>query len=719
MFLLACMTTGAATATSEVLPAAHLPSFKDEADWKAYRASIESEIERARTLFATAARDAQPGERVTVRCGGLSTTFIAGNPIPLLGSGHCEVETKAGTRSVEISATMWGAGPWRNLILGPGEFAQRFPQQYVQAAGVETGQLFKRSGDYFLFLRRGKLFSFLATDDELRMVSSANVTGPAKGKHDDWYEEMLVDGRTIVVLGFDLDRASTRIELFDLDLHGQISHRDGYSRAVDVGSFHMSGNYASRLEGHTLVFYSPVAMDFIEERTSRLPPLRRWSGTEFEDLEPLAAGDIYRSRIAETDAIQSLHLMTRCQLDVTPMRCQTNGVLAPHNSWAYPALDAVYVWANAQGESPEDYALLRLPFDGSAPSSLRVQGSPQARDAVMMKDGYLNALVDADAETLRMWRSQSKRGGSAFLRVPITSFGDEKAESRPEQYRALQERESYARRFVGDWLLYNNSDPDRTIAMRIDIPRAPVSLPLADVGLFEEMGQDAITFGYLPHDTQIGVVALGDEAHVLAQLRSPQAGTPDSRTIGGAYHPLGAGRGFFAQPLAEITEPTASLQFYGFDQGRLSHVGELLSSPKREDGCEVSCDPFDWFGDSRAIFIGDRIYAFIGYELVEARLEQGRIRETRRIDFTPRVPKFLPPPCYQGEIYRGQTGPGTPVVIENAFTGFRREIRADAQGEFEFTGLQPGSYTVTIGSEIQSVEAVELKFHDCKPEAEK
>jgi hypothetical protein len=175
----------------------------------------------------------------------------------------------------------------------------------------------------------------------------------------------------------------------------------------------------------------------------------------------------------------------------------------------------------------------------------------------------------------------------------------------------------------------------------------------------------------------------------------------------------------FAQPLAEITEPTASLQFYGFDQGRLSHVGELLSSPKREDGCEVSCDPFDWFGDSRAIFIGDRIYAFIGYELVEARLEQGRIRETRRIDFTPRVPKFLPPPCYQGEIYRGQTGPGTPVVIENAFTGFRREIRADAQGEFEFTGLQPGSYTVTIGSEIQSVEAVELKFHDCKPEAEK
>jgi hypothetical protein len=45
--------------------------------------------------------------------------------------------------------------------------------------------------------------------------------------------------------------------------------------------------------------------------------------------------------------------------------------------------------------------------------------------------------------------------------------------------------------------------------------------------------------------------------------------------------------------------------------------------------CEVSC--IDWYGNSRPIFTGGRVFALTGTELVEGRLERGRIREIGRL----------------------------------------------------------------------------------------
>jgi hypothetical protein len=37
------------------------------------------------------------------------------------------------------------------------------------------------------------------------------------------------------------------------------------------------------------------------------------------------------------------------------------------------------------------------------------------------------------------------------------------------------------------------------------------------------------------------------------------------------------------------------------------------------------------------LFVGDRVFALLGYELVEGRIEGGDVRETRRVDFTPSI----------------------------------------------------------------------------------
>jgi hypothetical protein len=45
----------------------------------------------------------------------------------------------------------------------------------------------------------------------------------------------------------------------------------------------------------------------------------------------------------------------------------------------------------------------------------------------------------------------------------------------------------------------------------------------------------------------------------------------------------------------------------------------------------------DWYGNSRPLFLRGRVFALMGYEIVEGRIDAKRITETRRISFAPGV----------------------------------------------------------------------------------
>lgn len=68
---------------------------------------------------------------------------------------------------------------------------------------------------------------------------------------------------------------------------------------------------------------------------------------------------------------------------------------------------------------------------------------------------------------------------------------------------------------------------------------------------------------------------------------------------------------------------------------RFAMAGELAAHPSRarDDACVASC--IDWYGNSRPIFLGDRMFALMCYELVEGRVASGRIREVARVGFAP------------------------------------------------------------------------------------
>jgi hypothetical protein len=43
----------------------------------------------------------------------------------------------------------------------------------------------------------------------------------------------------------------------------------------------------------------------------------------------------------------------------------------------------------------------------------------------------------------------------------------------------------------------------------------------------------------------------------------------------------------------------------------------------------------DWYGNSRPLFLRGRVFALMGYEIVEGRVQGGRIVEAHRVNFAP------------------------------------------------------------------------------------
>ena len=108
----------------------------------------------------------------------------------------------------------------------------------------------------------------------------------------------------------------------------------------------------------------------------------------------------------------------------------------------------------------------------------------------------------------------------------------------------------------------------------------------------------------------------------------------DHRTHGFFYRPSDEFQGVVGLPV--LSSGGASVMFLKNNRLRLTSLGKLDSkaSSRIDDACKASC--VDWYGNARPIFIGDRAYALMGYELVEGRFVNGKVREQRRVNFAPR-----------------------------------------------------------------------------------
>ena len=514
----------------------------------------------------------------------------------------------------------------------------------VQTQGVDEGDIVKKRGDYLIILRRGRLFTIKVNENNLQAVSMSNAYAPDVDPNGAWYDEMLISGNTVVVIGYSYQRGGTEVGLFNLDSRGVLKYQATYH--LRSNDYYSSRNYASRLIGNKLIFYTPLHLNSYGDIQDSMPAMRTWhKGADKKEFKRiLPATRIYRADQPLDMYDMSLHTVSVCDLSRASMSCRSTAVLGPSGRVFYVSEDSVYVWTSPWGgaqKTANRSSVFRMPLDGSAPTAIKASGSPVDQLSFLQRDGYLNVLVSADAAGDAMWRAEGKAGDLAMLRINLNDFGDGTGATKFRNYKNLPNLGSswgLQNRYVGDWFIYGSAygnTMDKAYAIRYAQSGKALALKLShDVQRIEVMGDDAIIVGNDKQDLKFTSIKLGQTATPVSTYTQAQSVQGDNRTHGFFYRPTDAEQGVVGLPV--LSGDGAAVMFLKNSRLKLSSFGKLNSTTASniDDACKASC--VDWYGNARPIFIGDRAYALMGYELVEGRFINGAVKEKRRVNFAPK-----------------------------------------------------------------------------------
>ena len=535
----------------------------------------------------------------------------------------------------------------------------------TQHAGVDEGGIVKLHGDHLVILRRGRLFTVRIGDNSLKPVDAINAYAPGVDPKSDWYDEMLISGDTVVVIGYSYGRGGTEVNLFDIDSVGGLDYRSTYH--LRSNDYYSSRNYASRLIGNKLIFYTPQYLGYYGDPMERFPAIRRWhtGATEKEFQKIVQPTSVYRAeKQIEPSYGLALHTVTVCDLGSREFSCNGTGILGAPGRVFYVSPTSVYVWTTdwnyGYGEARASSMLYRMPLDGSAPSALGVAGSPIDQFSFLeSSDEHLNVLVRSGGRGEQMWGSEVAAGDVALLRTPIDRFSDGSESASYHRYRELPRPEGYTfqNRFVGSYLFYGTGSgwgkPQQKNAadlFAVNWTNGDVnSLQLRHgVDRIEQMGRDAVIVGTNGTDLYFSPVRLSDGPSVKDGYVRKNASQGELRSHGFFYKSDSRDSGVLGLPIARqgrsgyrhLIEDSAAIIFLRNHDLDLNEIGELeAKNASTNDHCKASC--VDWYGNARPLFIRNRIFALLGYEIVEGNLHGNRISETRRVNYSPTFSKRI------------------------------------------------------------------------------
>ncbi|HKS11248.1 MAG TPA: beta-propeller domain-containing protein, partial [Pyrinomonadaceae bacterium] len=469
----------------------------------------------------------------------------------------------------------------------------------TQHAGVDEGGLVKVHGDHLVILRRGRLFTVAIGDDDLRPISSIDAFGPAIGAVNAWYDEMLISGNTVVVIGYSYGRGGTEVNLFNIDAAGQLGYRSTYH--LRSNDYFSSRNYASRLIGTKLIFYAPL--DFLsgeEDPFASFPAVRKWhqgaKEEEFRRIVPFNRVYCPNGDLSKEDSL-TLHTVTTCDLANGGFNCEATTVVGPSGRVFYVSPDSVYVWATSWFSDRRQSLLFRMPLDGSSPTALRVSGSPIDQFSFLQSDDeYLNVVVRADGKGDGMWSSQSADGDVSLMRVSLGRFSDGSEEVPSENYWRLPTPPGYnfQNRFVHNYLLYGaarSGNPYSTNGREnrvylIDWRRSTTQRIVLPHGVerIEQMGADAVVVGSDGNDLHFTAIRLGPEAEIVSRYLRKEASQGETRSQGFFYKPDGNDSGTLGLPIStpmpagywnHQMKSSAAVLFLRNEARQFREVGEL------------------------------------------------------------------------------------------------------------------------------------------------
>jgi hypothetical protein len=555
-----------------------------------------------------------------------------------------------------------------------------------QMRNVEEGDIVKQIDRFLLVLQDGRVFVIDTRGDgrgSLRLADRIDVYRDADS--DMWYDEMLVFGDRVLITGYSYEEEATELSVFRLDADGRLG-REGVF-LISSNDYYSSSNYATRLIGDNLVIYTPFEASEMAEDSFAWPAVRRWVPEEsrYDENQPTAplfdAKEIYRPvRDAEDPTV---HTVSVCPLGpVGPMRdleCRTTAFVGPNRAQWYVTDSDAYLWMVSREyysydsqacDLPRGFdgdfqpaLLYRVPIGGDAPGLVGARGVPPDQFALHSSGGKFRALLK---DRQRRCRGETREAAQlAFLNIPLSRFSDTVRDLPRGEYTPLPDVGTHfvANRFTDRYLVYgslrwppNATDDSLPPAYVVPVER-PQGVRALDIRhnvlRAEQAGNDIVVTGY----RQVGgllvtLIDLDGRPRIASsiQLRGRWESEGRSHAFNSLIEEDGSGvMGLPTVPAQKWDERApwrsraSDLTFIEVDKsGALSSAGELTRrfdyGGDDEDGddgiagysCEVSC--IDWYGNSRPIFTDGRIFGLTGTELIEGRIEKGRISELQRLN---------------------------------------------------------------------------------------
>jgi hypothetical protein len=164
-----------------------------------------------------------------------------------------------------------------------------------------------------------------------------------------------------------------------------------------------------------------------------------------------------------------------------------------------------------------------------------------------------------------------------------------------------------------------------------------------DVDRIEQLGTNAVVVGTDGTNLHFTSIRLGPQPAIVSRYTREAASQGELRSHGFFYKPEDENNGTLGLPISRpgrpgyehLFESSAAILFLRNESLQFKPIGELGAQAEKavDDKCQASC--VDWYGNARPLFLRGRVFALLGYELVEGRLENGSLSEIRRINYAP------------------------------------------------------------------------------------
>jgi hypothetical protein len=555
----------------------------------------------------------------------------------------------------------------------------------TQTQGVDEGGIVKQIGRYLIILQDGRLFVADTRANGGGGLALANRTNVYRyAGQDTWYDELLTSGNRVLVTGYSYRERASEVTVLRLADNGELTREATYY--ISSNDYYDVENYATRLVNGNLVIYTPLAVTGVNaNRAVSWPLIRRWiSDGERETRttrgRPLFdAQDIYKPVQSTQNPV--VHSVSVCPLggDLSgdELECRTTAFVGTGQREFFVSTSDIYLWTtpypyedNARCAADADSALpatiFQVPLNGASPRALHARGQPINQLALDSSPTEFRALLSMNTSPCN--RNTRSEAEMAYFRVPFSALTTTPRQAPARSYTETPTPGSmtYEVRYTQTHVVYGSRDQyrsgppqpgsgdtnqtGRVVAVPLAQPRnATVIEAPHNIIRVERAGNDAILTGYRSDEgLSVSLLDLGARTPRIAQtqiLRNRYESEGRSHAFNALVRPEGDG----IMGLPTITRvkqghrwawrsEASDISFLTVNaQNQLGIAGELNADPNARDSsyqCEVSC--VDWYGNTRALFIGNRVFGLSATELIEGELVGGRIVERQRLNLSRR-----------------------------------------------------------------------------------